>query len=272
LYKKFEDFWDFLSQQRSKYMSLFCLVHGACQGAWCWDLLIPHLEAQGHKTVAMDLPIEDPSASLSQYADAVLKALPETDDIVLVGHSMAGTVIPIVASQRPVRRLIYLAALIPHPGISTIDQFYDRLDSDTIQSLSYEPASESKRQQFRDEPDMYKPEALGKNPSGDEAIAMELFFHDCQPDVARWAVSKMRLQQSMAYVFEPNPLQVFPNVECAYIVCSDERIINPKWSHYAARKRLGVNAIEIPGGHCPHLSRPEKLASVLNSAANGNLS
>jgi hypothetical protein len=37
-------------------------------------------------------------------------------------------------------------------------------------------------------------------------------------------------------------------------------ITNPQ---YAARKRLGVDAIELPGGHCPYLSRPIHLASVL---------
>lgn len=56
-------------------MSLFCLVHGAFQGTWCWDLLIPYLEAQGHKTVAIDLPIEDASATLSQMADVVIQVL-----------------------------------------------------------------------------------------------------------------------------------------------------------------------------------------------------
>ncbi|AVH72607.1 esterase/lipase family protein [Nostoc sp. 'Lobaria pulmonaria (5183) cyanobiont'] len=77
-------------------MSLYCLVHGAFQATWCWDLLIPYLEAQGHKTLAMDLPIENASATLSQLANAVIQALPKTDDdIVLVGHSMAGTIIPL---------------------------------------------------------------------------------------------------------------------------------------------------------------------------------
>ncbi|MGI8502730.1 MAG: alpha/beta fold hydrolase [Hassallia sp.] len=107
-------------------MSIFCLVHGACQGAWCWNLLIPELEAQGHKAVTMDLPIEDASASLSDFADAVLRSLPkDEDDIILVGHSMAGAVIPIVACKRPVRKLVFFTALIPYPGTSTADQFYE---------------------------------------------------------------------------------------------------------------------------------------------------
>lgn len=244
-------------------MSLFCLVHGAFQGAWCWDLLIPYLEAQGHKTVAMNLPIEDASASLSQFADVVLQALPKTDDdIVLVGHSMAGTVIPLVAEARQVRQLVFLTALIPCPGTSTIDQFSHTLDSDSLKSLNYAPKEQSKLEQFDDEPEMFNPASVGKDFS-DEAVLRELFYHDCQPDVMRWAISQGRSQQSMAYIFEVNPLNSLPKVECKYIVCTDDRILSPQWSRYAARKRLGVDAIELPGGHCPHLSRPAHLASVL---------
>ena len=246
-------------------MSLFCLVHGAFQGAWCWDLLIPYLEAQGHKAVAMDLPIENASANLSQFADVVLKVLPKTDDdIVLVGHSMAGTVIPLVAEAHQVRQLVFLTALLPCPGTSTLDQFSHHLESEYLKSLNYEPREPSKLEQFHDEPDLFNPISVGKDFS-DEAVLRELFYHDCQPDVMQWALSKSRSQRSMAYIFEVNPLKSLPNVEYKYIVCTDDRIISPVWSRYAARKRLGVDAIELPGGHCPHLSCPAHLGSVLTN-------
>jgi pimeloyl-ACP methyl ester carboxylesterase len=243
-------------------MSLFCLVHGAFQGAWCWDLLIPYLEAQGHKTIAMDLPIEDDSASLSQFAETVLQALPKDDDIVLVGHSMAGTIIPLVAEAHSVRQLVFLSALIPCPGTSTLDQFAHNLDAQSLQLFNYEPKEFS--QQFNDEPDLFNPISVGKDFT-DEAVLIELFYHDCPPDVMRLALSNSRLQRSMAYIFEVNPLKSLPNVEYKYIVCTDDRIISPEWSRYAAQKRLGVEAIELPAGHCPHLSCPAQLAAVLTN-------
>jgi len=225
--------------------------------------LIPYLEAQGHKTVAMDLPIENESATLSQFADAVIQAIPKTaDDIVLVGHSMAGTIIPLVAEAVKVRQLVFVAALIPYPGISTLDQFSHHLDSDTLKSFNYQPKDLSQLEQFHSEPDMYEPASVGKDYS-DEAVLRHFFFHDCQPDVTQWALSKSRSQQSMAYIFKTNPLKALPSVERKYIVCTDDRIISPTWSRYAARKRLGVDAIELACGHCPHLSRPDFLAAVL---------
>ncbi|WNN89572.1 alpha/beta fold hydrolase [Gloeocapsopsis dulcis] len=246
-------------------MSVFCLVHGAFQGTWCWDLLIPYLEAQGHKTIAMDLPIENASATLSQFADAVIQALPKTDDdIVLVGHSMAGTIIPLVAQAVNVRQLVFIAALLPYPGTSTLDQFSHHLDSDTLKSLNYQPKDPRKLEQFHDEPNMYEPASVGKDFS-DEAVLKDFFYDDCPLEVTQWAISNSRSQQSLAYIFEPNPLKALPKVERKYIVCTNDRIISSTWSRYAARKRLGVEAIELASGHCPHLSHPGLLASVLTS-------
>ncbi len=245
-------------------MSVFCLVHAAWLGAWSWDLLIPYLQAQGHKAVAMDLPIENPSASLSDFAEAVIKSLPpDEDDVILVGTSMGGTIIPLVANQRPVRKLVFLAALIPYPGMNVIEQCYEDMAPDMLKAAGYEQPEASKLEQVRDEPDIFTPASLGKNCFEDEAVAMEFFFHDCKPDVARWAISKLRNHLSLAHLTEVFPLPALPDVESVYIVCAEDRIISPAWSKYAARKRLGVNAIELPGGHCPYLSRPAHLADIL---------
>jgi hypothetical protein len=32
----------------------------------------------------------------------------------------------------------------------------------------------------------------------------------------------------------------------------------------AARERLGVEAVDVPGGHCPHVSRPEDVAALVD--------
>jgi len=92
-------------------MTTFGLVHGAWHGGWCWQYLIPELEARGHRAVAMDLPTDDPQAGAERYAAIVVRALDSFDeDVVLVGHSLAGLTIPVVASLRPVRHLVYLCA------------------------------------------------------------------------------------------------------------------------------------------------------------------
>jgi len=50
-------------------MATFGLVHGSWHGAWCWERLVPELEARGHRAVAVDLPAEDPAAGLTRHAE-----------------------------------------------------------------------------------------------------------------------------------------------------------------------------------------------------------
>jgi pimeloyl-ACP methyl ester carboxylesterase len=37
-------------------MAVFVLVHGGSHGGWCWDKVVPLLEADGHRAIAPDLP------------------------------------------------------------------------------------------------------------------------------------------------------------------------------------------------------------------------
>src|SRR5260370_188552 len=106
----------------SQPMTTFGLVHGAWHSAWCWQYLIAELEARRHRPARMDLPTDDPRAGAERYAAIVLEALDSVDeDVVLVGHSLAGLTIPVAASLRPVQHLVYLCAIIPRPGAAWED-------------------------------------------------------------------------------------------------------------------------------------------------------
>jgi pimeloyl-ACP methyl ester carboxylesterase len=226
-------------------MSTFVLVHGAWHGGWCWDRLIPELEAHGHRGVAPDLPIEDWSAGCAEYAQVVLDALQGvTEEVVVVGHSLGGLTIPLVAAARRVRRLVFLAALIPRVGQSFTEQ--SRADSGAL------PAGFGDAQTVR---------ADGST-SWPEQAAIDRFYHDCAPADARWAAARLR-RQTWKPVDEVTPLQAWPAVACTYILCTEDRVIVPAWSRRVARERLGADAIELPGGHSPFLARPAQLAAVL---------
>ena len=106
-------------------MSTFVLVHGAWHGGWCFEHLASELRRRGHGTVAIDLPAGDVTAGNVAYAGVVAAALPDGDDIVLVGHSLAGLTIPLVAARRPVRSVVYLCALVPEPGRGIVDRLRD---------------------------------------------------------------------------------------------------------------------------------------------------
>ena len=225
------------------------LVHGSYAGAWIWDLVRPDLERRGHRVTVVDLPISDPNAGGEAYARAIADAVEWSDPPVLVGHSSSGLVTPLVAADHPVRSLVFLAAMLARPGMSANEQRgAEPIDAPTAPVTS----------QWTD---------LGDGVwSVGPDMATELFWHDAPPDVAAWAVARLR-PQSYRFVTEASPLEAWPAVPSAYIACRDDRATNPEWQLTTAAQRLGVTAIELDGGHSPMLSRPAELSEILDRLA-----
>jgi pimeloyl-ACP methyl ester carboxylesterase len=224
-------------------VTTFVLVHGSWHGAWCWDRLVPELEALGHRAVAMDLPIDDPSAGLAEYADVVAPFIPD-ESAVLVGHSLGASVIPLVAAQRAVRRMVFLCPVIRRLGMSLAEQAPLDVDISTY-NLS------QGRTFFDDSSSAWEPDA-----------AIAAFFPDCDPTTARWAASRLR-RQYWRYWEEPNPLTAWPDTPRSAIVGADDQIIGIGWARRRIPELLRVTPVELPGGHSPFLSRPAELAAAL---------
>jgi pimeloyl-ACP methyl ester carboxylesterase len=226
-------------------VSTFALVHGAWHGAWCWERLTPELEARAHRVVAPDLPSDDPTATFIDYADVVLDALEGEDDVVLVGHSLAGNTIPLVAARRLVRRLVYLCAVVPIPGRSFNEQA-------TIERDMFFPGYEAG----------LIADGQGRSSWVDEEIARLTFFADCDERDAHAAFERLRPQSTAPYNIRC-PIEGVPAAPHTYVVCAEDRIVNPDWSRRVARERLAAELVELPGSHSPFLSRPAALAEVL---------
>ena len=97
-------------------MATFALIPGAGGDPWEWHLLVPELEARGHRAIAIQLPSEDETAGWSEYASSVVDALDGLGGVVLVAASMAGFTAPIVCTRRQVDLLVLVNAMIPEPG------------------------------------------------------------------------------------------------------------------------------------------------------------
>lgn len=231
----------------------FGLVHGAWHGAWCWDQLVPELEGRGFRCAAVDLPTRDPSCGGRESASMMHHALGEAGDVVLVGHSMGGLVIPIVAGLRPVRLLVYLTAFMAQPGRSMAEQLAD--------GATMAPAwpALAARQIVHGDGSVAWP----------EDAAIEAFFHDCTPEDARWAARQLR-PQTWTVLREPAPPEGWPPVESVAIACRDDRVVDPAWVRRVSMERLGKPAIELAGGHSPFLARPGELAGLLAALAAGD--
>ena len=110
-------------------MATFVLVHGGWHGGWCWQKVIPFLEAAGLEVYAPTLTgLAERAAELSPdvglytHIQDIVGLLLEKDlqRVILVGHSYGGMVITGVVDQAPERiaHLVYLDTFVPRDGES----------------------------------------------------------------------------------------------------------------------------------------------------------
>ena len=215
-------------------VATFVLIHGAGDVGWYWHLVEAELRAHGHDTVAPDLPCEDDAAGLPEYAQTVVDAIGDRQDLVVVGQSLNGFTAPLVCDQVAADLLVLVAPMIPAPGDSPVS-YWTSSGYDQEERAPY------------DDP-------------------IEVFYQDVPHELAVEALSNGR-DQSEARLDEPWPLDAWPKVPTRVLLCRDDRIFPAGFVRRVARERLGLTPDEIDGGHCPALSRPKELADRLESFA-----
>jgi pimeloyl-ACP methyl ester carboxylesterase len=215
-------------------MAAFVFIHGAGDVGWYWHLVEAELRERGHDTVAPDLPCEDDSAGLPEYADTVAAAAGDRTGLVVVAQSLGGLTAPLVCDRVPVELLVLVAPMIPAPGEAPADYWSGTRYEDEV------------REQYDDE--------------------IALFYQDVPPELTAQALSRSR-GQSEARMAEPSPLRAWPDVPTRVVICRDDRLFPPGFLSRVARERLGITPDEIDGGHTPALSRPRELADRLEAYA-----
>ncbi|HEX4518492.1 MAG TPA: alpha/beta fold hydrolase [Gaiellaceae bacterium] len=207
-------------------MARFVLVHGAWHGGWCWERLARELRQRGHDVSTPDLPCDALGLTVYDYADAT----GSDDEAVVVGHSMAGLVIPFV----PARLTVFLGALVP------AEDGYRGL-------VPGFPATEL--------------DELGRSYWATADTAATILYPDLTPAESAWAFGRLRSQAPIEAVFE------LPTGRRASIVTLRDRAIRPDWQAEQARSVLGVEPLELDAGHSPFITHPLELADLLESLA-----
>ncbi len=216
-------------------MTTYVLIHGGGGSAWEWHLVTAELRERGNDVVAVDLPIEDPSAKLWDHAGAVVDAIGDRTGLVVVAHSFGAFTAPLVCHRLPVDLLVLLAGMVPSPGEPPMDWWAN---------TGY---AEAQREQ---------------GGSDDDEIAT--YLHDVPPELAAEAIERSRVPTG-SEMHEPWPLEEWPSTPTRYLLCRDDRHLPAEWIRGVVRERLGIVADEIGGGHCVALSRPRELADRLES-------
>lgn len=228
----------------------FLLIHGSCHGAWCWEDLLPHLAARGHRARAIDLPShgQDPTAAaavtLDLYADAILNAI--TAPVIVVGHSMAGYPITAAANraQGRIRGLVYLCAYVPMAGHS-LAQMRRMAPSQPLRDAIIVDAT---RTSFTIDP----------------AKAVNRFYHDVPPSRAAWAVAQLGPQPILP---QETPLTARHGLPCHYLRCTQDRTIPPEFQARMTADWPAGHVQDLPTSHSPFLADPALLAQHLDRIA-----
>ncbi|HEX2143017.1 MAG TPA: alpha/beta hydrolase [Glycomyces sp.] len=211
----------------------FVLIHGGGSSSWDWHLVAPRLRERGHDVVAVDLPIEDDANGLSEYADAVVAAVGDRPNVVVVGHSLGGFTAPIVCSRTAVELMVLVTAMIPQPGESMGAWWSNTGHGDLGLAMDT------------------------------EAQVFDLFMHDLPLDFAKEALRHARDQAGGKWD-EPSPLEAWPDVPTRFLLTRDDRFFPPEFMRNVVADRLGIVPDEIDGSHSVMLSRPDELADRLH--------
>jgi pimeloyl-ACP methyl ester carboxylesterase len=224
-------------------MSIYVLVHGAWHGRWCWGRVEDRLRARGHRTVSMDLPVDDGSATFLDYRNAVLEAWPDDDDdVVLVGHSLGAMVVPLVAAERPVTVSVFVCPVVPNVAGLPWDDMPEMGADGAYQTATHQDGSVT-------------------FDSIDEARFT--FYGTCTASDTAWAFERLRPQNSASLWDRPYPLETLPPGRCVVIGGRRDHAITPEFLAAAAARRLGTDPVWLDSDHSPFLSDAPPLVDVL---------
>jgi pimeloyl-ACP methyl ester carboxylesterase len=224
-------------------MSTFVLIHGGGDVGWSWHLVEEQLRKHGHDVVAPDLPCDDDAAGLEEYADAVVEAIGDRQNLIVVGHSYGGFTAPLIADRLRTDALVLIAGMIAAPG-ETPDEYWKNSGC----------SAAVRTQAARD----------GGLTGNDDPFV--LFYHDVSRTLAEEALRRER-PQSATPGASPWPLQAWPNVPTHFVLCTEDRVFPSEWLRRLVRERLDIVPDEIAAGHCVALSQPQALASMLMTYA-----
>lgn len=226
-------------------MATYVLVHGAGSDSSYWQFVAPMLRDRGHDVVAPDLPVDDDTAGLVQYADRVVDAAAGRRDVVLVAQSMAGLLVPLVCSRIPVDLVVLVAAMVPAEGESPGDWWAD-----------------TGHRRARRDLDLRE----GRDPDA-EFDPVTTFLHDVPADALAVALAGGARPQSNTPFERPLPLPAWPGVPTRFLLCLRDRFLPADFQRRLVRERLGIEPDEIDCGHLPALARPAELVERLETYA-----
>jgi pimeloyl-ACP methyl ester carboxylesterase len=237
----------------------FAFLHGGGQGGWVWEEAIAalHQQTSGRcgRVLALDVPgcgakrgRETSALEVDDIAAELIADLEHAGmkDVILVGHSQAGTILPRLAERRPgmFRRLIHVSCCAPLPGQTILQMIGSGQQGSNPDEVGWpmDPAQHPHQEQFRH---------MFCNDMGDEEAALFLakLGRDRWPDQSMQA-SDWRYDQ-------------LRNMPSTFVLCLQDGIFTPPWQERFAQRLNTQRTVRVDAGHQVMNTRPHALAELL---------
>jgi len=234
-------------------MRTFILIHGSWHSSWNWHRVIPILEKQGHKAIAIDLPgmgRDKTPISKVKMQSTVEKICTLIDSIegrvILVGHSKNGIMISQAAEYRPdkIEKLVYLAAYLIPNGKS--QQEYSRQDTGGILKPFVTQHPDLKAHTLQ--PEIYKEGLYADCDESITELAKLLLSHE----PVESGVTALQLTE-----------ENYGRVPRFYIECTDDKAVTPFIQRKMYTETLCQKVYSMPTSHSPFFSKPQELCDIL---------
>lgn len=233
-------------------MKTFILIHGSWHSAWNWHKVVPLLEIQGHKAIAIDLPgmgrDKTPihEVKMKTTVEEICKLIDSIEGkVILVGHSKNGIMISQAAEYRPqkIEKLVYLAAyLIPN---GKTQKEYSVQDVDGVLKPYVTMHEEINAHTLQ--PAIYK----------------EGLYADCNDDITELAKVLLSHEPVESAI---TPLQLtdgnYGQIPRYYIECTEDKAVTPFIQKMMYSETACEKVYRLPTSHSPFFSKPKELVDI----------
>ena len=214
-----------------------------CHGLWadgsCFSKLIAPLQADGYECIAAQYGLNSTEEDVALTKATIGRV---SSPVILVGHSYGGSVITGAGTDDRVVGLVYICALAPDADETSQTQ---QSNFPTTAVFSHIDIKEGR---------------IWLLPDGIDDFAGDLPEQEKKLVLATQGVPKPDLFGAKvggtAWKSKPS----------WYIVGKNDRTVHPDMERFVA-KRMGATTYELDSSHVPMLSQPERVLTVIRTAA-----